>query len=390
MRMLKKALIAYVNSAKAVWSAVAHPLSIVSKLKRNVKDYKIFGKTQYGKNLLDVQKYYGQWANDKGGIDVPNAATLYHLTYKAQSITGVFKENTQYTFSCKYNIDETTTTVLAVRFNYTDGTKNYQNFGLNYLMGEGAMSFTSASGKTVQSFNFTYGTTSKIFKGELTEMMIAEGTDTEYEPCIPQYVGDVVAEGDNTGKYHLPIEVRGKNILDISKYTVTQGYYLDSSGSPTSSNKRFLKISPIVVKPSTQYTISIGSNHYLYTIWYFEGENNTGITRINVYNLRTKTFTTPENCNYIRVSIDSINSGGTAVPSDLEWAMLEKGEGDGIYEPYIEPQTVDIYLDAPLADGDVIQKSVDKLPSLPQFKGTTVYEVQTAVSPSGIQVEYYE
>ena len=44
LQMLKRALIAYVsNSAKAIWSAVAHPLTIVGSKNGNVKDYKIYG-----------------------------------------------------------------------------------------------------------------------------------------------------------------------------------------------------------------------------------------------------------------------------------------------------------------------------------------------------------
>ena len=41
--MLKRALIAYVNSIKAMWSVIAHPLSIESKRKAILKDYRIYG-----------------------------------------------------------------------------------------------------------------------------------------------------------------------------------------------------------------------------------------------------------------------------------------------------------------------------------------------------------
>lgn len=393
MRMLKKALIAYVNSAKAVWSAVAHPLSIVSKLKRNVKDYKIFGKTQYGKNLLDVKTLYGKYANDNGGITLHSGQLANFVFTEQKPLKGVFKEKTAYTFSFKYNITEAET-VIQPQFNYTDGTKNYIYIGTQMgdfndyitIPSEGVFSFTSNGDKTISSFNFTYGSNSKRFECELTEMMIAEGTDTEYEPCNPQYVGDVVAEGDNTGKYHLPVEVRGKNILDMSGLIVRSGYYLDSSGEPSNNtlNNTMLRVSAIKVKPSETYTIS--SNLNFYTIWLFD-EENIKVKCITAYNLRKKNFTTPDNCHYIRVSFRTYE--GTYMPTDLKCLMLEKGEGDGIYEPYIEPHTADIYLDAPLADGEVIQKSVDKLPSLLQFKGTTVYEINTTVKPQGVQVEYY-
>jgi hypothetical protein len=41
-------------------------------------------------------------------------------------------------------------------------------------------------------------------------------------------------------------------------------------------------------------------------------------------------------------------------------------------------------------DDAYITEQLINLPALPQFKGTTIYEVQTAVPPSGIEVCYYE
>ena len=372
MQMLKKALISYVNSAKAIWSAIAHPLTIIGSKKCNVKDYKIYGG---GKNLLDVQKYYGKYANDNGGISIPKSAILYELSYNCEKITGVFKENTQYTFSCKYNIAETTTTVLTQQIRYTDGTRSNLYLGYGYRMGEGVASHTSTKGKTVASFSFTYGTTSKVFEGELTEMQIEEGdTATEYEPYV--YTDS------------FPITVRGKNILDMSKLAITEGYYLDSTGkiSSNSLNGRLLKLSVINVEPNTTYTIS--SNVAFYTIWYFDGSTAISVERGNKRNKIS--FITPENCESLRISFDLSITGQTGEGiSAVEWIMLEKGEGNGIFEPYIEPQTIDISLDEPIGAGEVIQKSKDGLPNLPQFKGTTIYEVLTDTPPSGIEVCYY-
>ena len=216
---------------------------------------------------------------------------------------------------------------------------------------------------------------------------VQNGEPTPDNPVEVQSVGEYDEE---SGKYKVPITVRGKNILDMSQHTVTAGYYLDSSGTASSSNTNFLKLSMIEVKPNTTYTIS--SNLYFYTIWFSSNNslNGGGISKVNAYNVKKKKFTTPEGCNYIRVSFDlrTSNQGGQGV-GVFEWAMLEVGEGDGIYEPYIEPQTVNIYLDEPLRTGQVMQKSKDNLPSLPQFEGTTVYEAQTEIPPSGIQIQYY-
>jgi hypothetical protein len=47
----------------------------------------------------------------------------------------------------------------------------------------------------------------------------------------------------------------------------------------------------------------------------------------------------------------------------------------------------DIYY---IIDDTKVTETPITLPKLPQFKGTTIYEVQTAVPPSGIEVCYYE
>lgn len=370
------ALISYVtNSAKAIWSAIAHPLSIIGKKNCNVADYKIYGG---GKNLLNVKELYPDFANDNGGITL-HTGQLYTFSSSQKRLEGVFKENTRYTFSLHYNISEDTETSIIPQFWYTDGTKSYMYIGVGTgqnRTGEGDVSITSYAGRTVSYFNFTYGTNSKRYEAEFSNIQIEEGTSaTEYEPY--QYT-------DN-----FPITVRGKNILDMSKQTVLVGYYTDGAGAPN-GNSRFVRISSIAVKPSTTYTIS--SNLFFYNIWFYKSlSNSDGISGVSASKTQKKTFTTPEGCAYIRVSMDlKMTEQEAEGVSAFEWAMLELGEGDGIYEPYIEPQTVDISLDEPLGAGEVIQQSVDDLPNLPQYKGTTVYEVQTDTPPSGIEVCYYE
>ena len=43
LQMLKKAMIAYVNSVKFIWSAIAYPLAVIGSKTTKVKDYKIYG-----------------------------------------------------------------------------------------------------------------------------------------------------------------------------------------------------------------------------------------------------------------------------------------------------------------------------------------------------------
>lgn len=145
---------------------------------------KIYDVLIYGKNLFDVQKYYGDYANENGGISIPNSGVLYQISSYFTVIQGVFKENTRYTFSCDYDVTEATT-VLQPQFIYTDGKKSSVQLNSANSGTSGTLVLKSAAGKTVKSFSFTYGTTSKTFTGELTNIQIEEGTvATEYEAPV--------------------------------------------------------------------------------------------------------------------------------------------------------------------------------------------------------------
>lgn len=86
---------------------------------------------------------------------------------------------------------------------------------------------------------------------------------------------------------------------------------------------------------------------------------------------------------------------GTA---DITNIMLVQGSTAKAYEPYgkfrlpivcSDSITTNIYLDAPLEDGEVINYKEDNLPKLPTVQGTTIYTVETAVQPSNMIVTYY-
>lgn len=387
MQMLKKALIAYVNSIKSVWSAVAHPLSIVSKRKGNVKDYRIYGNsvqdgTPTPENPIEVQSVGELTKNlfNKDNFDRYKAYInvkdqKWYMVTDSSSLTLKCKPNTTYTishsydsvpiFRCCYIIAEDSNKINTTPYNF-----NAYNAVQSDSLSVKALTLTTGEDATYLVVQFS----NALFDEVIATLQIEEGsTATEYEPYH---------------KYKVPVTVRGKNILET--YTVSKGYWLDSSGGSSTGGTGLLRVSNIPVEPNTQYTIS--SNVALYTIWYARSTDNSDtITRINAYGLFKKTFTTPEECKYIRVSLDlKTTNQEEEGESAVEWIMLEKGEGNGAYEPYTKPRTVNIYLDEPLGKGDVIQKSVDGLPNLPQLKGTTIYEVNQDVAPSGIEVCYYE
>ena len=93
------------------------------------------------------------------------------------------------------------------------------------------------------------------------------------------------------------------------------------------------------------------------------------------------------------------NTSGEADTSAFEWIQLEKGSTATPYEPYHEPITTPIYLPTPLYSGEVMRSDgtitrsdgtteTFTAPQIPTLNGTTVIDVDTAVKPESIYIEY--
>ncbi|MBE6965534.1 MAG: hypothetical protein E7441_05815 [Ruminococcaceae bacterium] len=134
----------------------------------------------------------------------------------------------------------------------------------------------------------------------------------------------------------------GKNLIDNSPENVKSGYYYDAGGSVATSNAGYIRISPIKVNPLTTYTLS--TNLIIYTIWYFNADG--AIKRESRSGLKTWEFTTPDNCNEIRISLH--NTSGAADTVAFEYAQLEVGSTATKYEAYVQEQAL-----TPNADGTV-------------------------------------
>ena len=79
--------------------------------------------------------------------------------------------------------------------------------------------------------------------------------------------------------------------------------------------------------------------------------------------------------------------------------QLEYGNQSTAYEPYVETQTVNIYLDEPIAEGEYIDFREQKqyfadetsenvsLPAIPTIDGTNIISVGTTVQPSKIWIQ---
>lgn len=251
-------------------------------------------------------------------------------------------------------------------------------------------------------------------------------------------IGDL---NSDTGKYEIPVTVRGKNLISISRdiQNLTSGIVVEKGkdyviarmsasadnvepGSANSSsgwigidslkataeafNKCFFKD----IKPSTTYTLSYDFEYFYLpdglTSVKHRGQisisgkseyTNALVTEAGKKYHYKLTFTTPETITQIMFFF-TLNS----CKVKLSNIMLEEGGSETDYERYAEPQTAVIELSAPLgkndhvvnASGTTFKNSVLSKASTAEIplvaSGTNIIEVGTATAPGKIEVEYYK
>ena len=252
-------------------------------------------------------------------------------------------------------------------------------------------------------------------------------------------VGDL---NSDTGKYEIPVTVRGKNLMSMSRdvragfdsgaivekgvdYVVAQMSASAANtepGSPNNSsgwiginslqataeafNKCFFKD----IKPSTTYTLSYDFEYFylpdgLTSVKHrgqisISGKSeyaNAQVTEAGKKYHYKLTFTTPETITAIMFFF-TLNS----CKVKLSNIMLEEGGSETDYERYAEPQKAVVELSAPLgkkdhvvnASGTTFKNSVLSKASTAEIplvaSGTNIIEVGTATAPGKIEVEYYK
>lgn len=213
--------------------------------------------------------------------------------------------------------------------------------------------------------------------------------------------GDGIGEADDNGNYIIPIEVRGKNYFDLDKVSfntnTTQPYNNGIKAMKTETTNRGVKIPiDLPVEKTIYLTLDVVDSKIAgtakrVTLGFYNNKNSEikfqNITSTIAH--KTYSFTLGEEVSYIQFYFlynTAGNNVGDYVTMDN---IMFRTEGDDVWEPYVEPVTVEIISPVPLDEGSYIQKSFDGLPELPQFKGTTTYEAMTDVPPSGMQVQYY-
>lgn len=253
-------------------------------------------------------------------------------------------------------------------------------------------------------------------------------------------VGDL---NSDTGKYEIPVTVRGKNLMSIerdvrqeyasgvivekgSDYVIAQMSASASDTTPGSTNNSsgWVGMKPRDagtaafnncvfkdIKPGTTYTLSYDFEYFylpenvsevhhacyvnINTTSYKQSYYH--ISQINKRLHNKLTFTTPETISKIELFF-TLNS----CKVKLSNIMLEEGGSETDYERYAEPQKAVVELSAPLgkndhvvnASGTTFKNSVLSKASTAEIplvaSGTNIIEVGTATAPGKIEVEYYK
>lgn len=162
-------------------------------------------------------------------------------------------------------------------------------------------------------------------------------------------------------------------IATISDYPISTYDYINVLPNTYYSYKAFIAANP---NESTQKTIRVScyTSNKAFISRYFE--INNGLTK--------KAIITPNNCFYVRLSIDD----------NLENVMLWKAFSDvSVYEPYgykipivCGGEITNIYIgDSKLYDGDTISYS-DTGVEIPTINGINTLTVNTAVQPTKVSI----
>ena len=404
LQMLKTALIAYVNSVKEVWSVVAHPLSIFSKRKGTVKDYRIYGNsvqdgTPTHEEPIEVQSVgelvtEGKYA-EKYKVPVTvrgkNFINKDNITITPRNRRFYEKNGDLITIQGNEGASQYASSggTLALEFPKTLPSGTY-TFSIYVTLLEEGIWGTGMRIYANNSYLFSYSSNTvglrKKIKGtysaengfsslvirlngckwliEVDTLQVENGdTATDYEPYVePQTVNIYLDE---------PLR---KVVYPAQGWTFADLIEFERKKAIRNVYKEY--ITSVRNKSSNNGTTSVFFSDITKKPWF---ETNRGVCISDKFIQHRAVYANLKNTDgYIQPYITSSKENAVAYTfkgTDATLTVQEAQEliGDGFEVCY--------------ALGKPIEVDID-LPKLPQFKGTTIYEVQTEVPPSGIEVCY--
>lgn len=229
-----------------------------------------------------------------------------------------------YTFSINQDNDFTSSLRNTIHIKI-GSTSYYENATGNYHNNSGRHTYTFTVSDSSATVTIYYWTNTISNECSFSQAMLNSGS--------------IALPYDKYGQYKIPISSSGKNLFDISTQTV--GYFVRAGNIGPSkplgnieANASYNLSAYIEVLPNTQYTIKYPKASIVSGAGLVYYNNETTISGVPLIDQgQTYTFTTPDNCNYIRLSYD--NTEGTDV-------MLNLGSTALPYEPY--RTTTPVYL----------------------------------------------
>lgn len=205
------------------------------------------------------------------------------------------------------------------------------------------------------------------------------GTPTYNSPSEIQSVGDY---NEATGKYDIPVKANNSvTIISLDEPLRKIGDYEDVIDYEKGTVVRYIA-SEYITEATTKSSISGTNSLFLSVI------NNTPLLNANrVGSCISNKFANDEGVtgqaqmtfrkNIIRTYATTGGANRVMYTFDGQYTLAEAQAliGDGFEVCYVLAEPIEEQI---------------SLPHLPQYNGTTIYETNTQVKPSGIEVQYYQ
>ena len=317
-----------------------------------ISNYKIYGNSQQGKNVL-IYPYYN------------SSSTRNGITYDVQADGSIICNGTAVAtskFTLMSDIELQNYVGYTISGGYETGSASTFWIGLNQN-GEG----DKGEGFTITQSNADRHATDsivvRIASGYTCDNLVIKpqlekGKKTEWASQVPtpdtpietESVGDY---DETTGKYKIPVKVSGKNLFDIDS-AVNSALIKNSDGTYEiwkNSSERFSNTVSVNIQANTTFTASYELLEYNGTYWaplqwvvFFDDGTNTTLGVDSVY----KSVTVSYQKDIVSMQLYQENSMPIGTYTKLKNIQVEINDTATEYEPYIEPITTNIYLDEPL------------------------------------------
>ena len=389
LKMLKKAMLAYVSAVKFVWSGIAYPLSIMGKKFMNLRGYRVYGNsvqdgTPTPETPIEIQSV-GDLVTDEaseyyGKYDVPVVARGRNLlptpTFSTFTTNGVtFTNNndgsitingtpTAFTSTPNMYLPNSTLEILRNNVCVLTGFYYYEkniSFALSIGLNGNWIKYIYLNPYTYKNYvkvdltNVEFDTVVLTVRSQNVGVLIDNLTvkpllevgttmPTSFEPYIAPVTKNIYLDEPlrKVGDYADYIDYDKQKVVrkiarkDFDGTEAFNGAYIDSNGAITHALPHLSSSTAIVTHSTWGYeaTSWANSNNVFFNVSYYD------VSTVDEFKAKL-----------------------------AEWYA----EGKPLSLQYIPPTPT--------------EESIT-LPAIPQFKGTTIYEVGTNIKPSGMEAKY--